>query len=52
MNWYGIWMLKVLGLAKKIKVEPVVPIRSRDFDRPQSRQTRGITRDSQSAGAD
>jgi hypothetical protein len=39
MNWYGIWTLKVLGLAKKINFAQVAPLLQEDLYASQNQLT-------------
>jgi stearoyl-CoA desaturase (delta-9 desaturase) len=52
MNWYGIWMLKVLGLAKQIKVTQLAPLFPGDLSASHSQLTPASGRRSQGAAGD
>jgi hypothetical protein len=52
MNWYGIWMLKVLGLAKQIKVTQLAPLLPGDLSASQRQLTPMTGRRSQGAAGD
>ena len=49
MNWDGIWMLHMLGLARQIKLEPWTPLFRGDLSGSQSHLTPTSARHSQSA---
>jgi hypothetical protein len=52
MNWYGIWVLKVLGLAKQIKVTQLAPLLPGDLSASKRQLTPMSGRRSQSAAGD
>jgi hypothetical protein len=52
MNWYGIWMLKVLGLAKQIKVTQLAPLLQGDLSASKRQLSSMSGRRSQGAAGD
>jgi hypothetical protein len=43
LNWYGIWALKVLGLAKQIKVVKLSELANKEAPAPNGRLVRVST---------
>jgi hypothetical protein len=53
MNWYGIWMLKVLGLAKQIQFTQLAPLfPGRNLSASETELTSTSARRSQGAAGD